>query len=467
MHALNEPFEIPGDWFLPEKPESIIAGKLNYDGSGQTDLTLNGSFQPLWQNVSHRYSCIHGLMNNGHAATLLDAQQSGTTLASASAGVVRLSEKITSHALIIGRHVMPETKYESFHALIPGLEIWMARPSVVTEFEDKSSKYTFKIADFPNEEMCIQNASGKLVWYLGNEVQQNQFQSLNVKISAGICFQPDQPQPLIWLYTHLAKVTSLLTLLSGTPMFASHLSAGDKAGHPRSHVDLLQGFQFKDHCTFTNPSQFFMPRDKMATDFSEVVIKWFDLYEKIKSPINLAISIFISKGLWTHVEFLSLMQALEGFHRALFSGTYMPDAEYKRHQTELEKAIPKEFTPDHRNSMKARLRYGNEISLAKRLNDLSELLSIRERKILFGKDGDIPRVWIDTRNYYTHWSDELRSKILDDRDLYFANARLRSFLRVLYLAQTGIPSSAIEAVLYGFSPEAQFLIQIFNAEKTG
>ena len=58
----------------------------------------------------------------------------------------------------------------------------------------------------------------------------------------------------------------------------------------------------------------------MGANFAEVFIKWFEIYNTIEMPSQLALNVFSSEKLWLHVEFLSLMQALEGFHRATMQG---------------------------------------------------------------------------------------------------------------------------------------------------
>lgn len=102
--------------------------------------------------------------------------------------------------------------------------------------------------------------------------------------------------------------------------------------------------------------------------------------------MNLALSTMASEELWAHMQLLSLMQALEGLHRALFPGFYMDPTQYDLIRNELTDAIPKSVSPDHRASLENRLRYGNEISLAKRLAQLAELLPLELRTRVLGEE---------------------------------------------------------------------------------
>lgn len=198
----------------------------------------------------------------------------------------------------------------------------------------------------------------------------------------------------------------------------------------------------------------------MNVDLAEIVVRWFDIYPKIHMPSQLALSVLVSDKLWLHVEFLSLMQALEGLHRGLFEGDYMEKAQYKLVMKALCDAIPPELSPDHKDALSSRIRYGNQISLSKRLDKLAEQLSQKIRTMILGPNGKVPRQWIDTRHYYTHWDEELRANVLDSQGMYNANVRMRHFLRALYLNLMGVPEQAILSSLCNASNSSQHLAQL-------
>ncbi|WP_423191407.1 HEPN domain-containing protein [Burkholderia multivorans] len=70
---------------------------------------------------------------------------------------------------------------------------------------------------------------------------------------------------------------------------------------------------------------------------------------------------------------------------------------------------PNTVGSDHKEALKSRIRYGNEVSLRKRLDALISRLDLPLRKQILGNDGVVPRSWVVTRNYYTHWDNESRS----------------------------------------------------------
>lgn len=125
-----------------------------------------------------------------------------------------------------------------------------------------------------------------------------------------------------------------------------------------------------------------------------------------------------------------------------------------------------ELASDHKEALKSRIRYGNQISLRKRLDVLAGILSEPVRRMILGVKGKVLNQWSETRNYYTHWDEELRPKILDLGGMNTANVRLEHFLRALYLDKMGIPQESILKSLQDHSKMARYLVQLNASEAT-
>lgn len=213
-------------------------------------------------------------------------------------------------------------------------------------------------------------------------------------------------------------------------------------------------------CKFKSPGDFFVPRGALGDSFGEVVTTWFRDIDSVLVPSQLALGIVSTKNLWLHIQFASLIQALEGFHRGRFPGNYMDDAAYNSVKSTLTAAIPESVSTGHRKALRSRIRYGNQISLSKRLPELRDRLGDQLASLIIGRDGKVPRNWIDTRNYHSHWDEELRPNAIDGQAMYNANVRMEHFLRVLYLLMTGIPQSTVLQCLQNTSDTSQQLVQL-------
>lgn len=463
---INDSFETLGEWFLPEKSDNKIPGSLHY-AKGNIELILNNQFRPLSGNISlndlinQKYTVIHGVTREGEAITLLDNHRSSANISMGTGGY-KESEKIKSLIMLIGGHVSENFVYPTVRFRIPGLTIWLSKHLVTHGhfYNDdlKVKEVRFSIPEFNIESVRITAIQSDLSFEFTDQPTIDFYKSINVEIDGWVSITPDTPKTLYWYIEQYQKISTLLAIMSGSPMATDCIEASPDASYRRIYI--MAEFQNTYPCTFKHINNFFMPRKALGINLSSVICNWFDIYKTIEMPSKLAMSIFASSNLWMHVEFLSLMQALEGFHRALFDGKYIQEDEYETIENVLIAAIPSIVSQDHKSSLKSRIHYGNELSLRKRLDNLVLDLSLEIRKKILGDFGKIPQSWVDTRNYYTHWDKKLHSNVLNNIDMHYSNTRMRILLRVLYLKLTGISQKTILESLSGKSEIAQYLIQL-------
>lgn len=467
---LNECFDTSGHWYVPEAPQQVIAGSLHYTPD-QTELHLDGTFRQLRGIISagddiQTYPIVHGVTKKGEAVTLLNAQRSGYSVNFQSGGL-RQSERLISTVLLIGAHVPANFAFPKVSFRVPSLQVWHARKTIDETFErdaaSSSSTLSYRIQRPAKEAIRVAAINTNLEWHLGLHWNADPFTSVAVSVSAWVTFHPDSPQSLTWYLEQYIKLATMLAFIAGAPMSPDCIDASiDESPH---QVYVMVALPDVSYCTHNNRHQFFLDRGTMGIELENVVARWFEVYDSIRMPSRLALSIFASQKMWLHVEFLSLMQALEGFHRRLFAGNYMDETEFVKVKNVLEKAIPTELGADHKAALRARIGYGNEISLRQRLHALADMIPEQIRASIFGVAGKVPQQWIDTRNYYTHWDEELRARVLDGQDMYYANGRMRHFLRILYLQLMGIPEDALAKSITNASEISQHLVQINAVER--
>lgn len=471
-YPLADSFDAIGEWFLPSDPDHKIVGRLSYS-AGRTELHLNGNFQPLRGSVyvgdTQEYPLVYGAIRSGLPMSLIRVQRVGMFMqAGMSITGTQQSEHLITKSLIVGAHVSEDCACTELSCRIPGLNIWLSRKVVSLTFsaneEVREIESIYRVVNPPEEMTGVQTISTNVGWNVSVECK-NAGDPFGISVSSTgwLRLHLDNRQPLTWYFDQISKLTTLLSFLSGSPMQPDCINItidglpGDAA--------VLAVSRDTTYCPYGNLKDFYMPRSALGTDFEGVVSKWFEIFDKVAVPSQLALSVMASDKLWSYVEFLSLMQALEGFHRAILEGVYMPPVDFEQVKLALVAAIPSNVGSDHKSSLCSRIRYANEISLAKRLKDLAERLCPPVRELIFGGSSIVPRQWIDTRNYYTHWDEELRQKILDGQGLLRANVRIRHFLRALYLDLAGVPQDTILRALYNYSHESQLLAQINAVER--
>ncbi len=468
-HLIPDPVDFVGEWFLPDKENSHhIAGTLTWS-SHRATLQLHDSFIPLrgaiYGDEAHLYPAVHGILVSSQFITVLDAKGFASGINFGRAGV-RQSERLTSSWVVIGAHIVPQTLFSEIRVRIPGLQIWIGRSGVqqtiIDKTEDSPLSVIYHVVGLPEEVVEIPCVSATLGWGIDRNFSGDLISEISVTSSAFMRIQSNSPQLLDWFFEQIGKATTLLSFLAGAPMSPDHISA--KIAESNVDVEVLVALREGKYCTHKHAHDFYMLRNNMEADLGAVFAKWFEFYSSVDMASQLALSVLNSKDLWLHVEFLTLMQALEGFHRATMPGLYTSENEYEPIRQALSNAIPGIVASDHKDALKSRIKYGNEISLRKRLVALVEHLPLTLRKHILGSDGALPRSWVETRNYYTHWDEASRGIVLEGIEMHRAGVRMRHLLRVLYLDFVGIPCSAIDKSLNNACDSSQYLIQLNNIE---
>ena len=463
--ALNASIKTVGEWFVPEEPSHRVPGVLEYDGQVSL-LDLSNSFEPVIGKVTaghaKRYPVVHGATVDLGAVTLFDAVQLGLGF-NIVQGQLTQPERLRATMLIVGRHVDPDTLIKSMEFRIPGLEVWLSQRVILSGIapptnESRASQTVHIMSPAP-EVIKVPTIDGTVTFEINVPMSISQeVTRFSIAATATLTITSNTGQNLAWFLDHYKYIEALIALFAGCPMPVDQIQARF-TDQPTDH-DVLLALPKIPHCTATTVNDFFVFRNLLGSQFDGLVQRWFADKSKLQLPVGLAANVLASQDLWTHLEFLSLLQALEGFHRATLPDTYMAEADYESVKKALGDALPSTVSADHRSALKSKIRYGNEYSLQKRMNKLVKALPDRIHKLAIGIDGDFPRPWIDTRNFFTHWDKELEPKVVTGQALYEANVRLRVLLRLVYLNYLGIDAQMLEKALLGTNPLAQHLIQL-------
>ncbi|MBT9599384.1 MAG: hypothetical protein IV094_25665 [Vitreoscilla sp.] len=444
---LSSTFEYSADWYLPEHPDVRVSGRLTYT-SERAEIQLNDAFTPMRGDLLSApipdYPVIHGISTKGEALTVLRAQRLGINFNFGPAGL-RQPERLISSWLIVGAHVSAEQKYYRVNFFIPGLEIWLSSANIGQSIEQDSNSeritHTFVVRQTDSEITAAPAIDATLEWRTGTTLRTVLSKSVSIDVLGSVSISPATPKPIDWFFEQQGKLSTMMAFLAGRPMPIDAISA--HISETTQPISLLVAMRQADKYEFKSINDFLVPRSKLGDSFPSVVANWFREVESVLVPSQLALGILSTKDLWLHIEFLSLIQALEGFHRGRYGGNYMDDSDYESVKATLGSAIPATISNDHRDALRSRIRYGNQISLSKRLNELCGCLGDDLAQVVFATSGKIPRRWIDTRNYHTHWDEELRQDTIDGQEMYNANARMEHFLRLLYLLLMGVTKETL------------------------
>ena len=132
------------------------------------------------------------------------------------------------------------------------------------------------------------------------------------------------------------------------------------------------------------------------------------------------------------------MQAFEAFDRKVNPGTLTSPEKFKEVYDAMVGAIPRGTPNDLRQKMKAAIQYANEPSLRKRLKLFRDRLVSLVGSEAFGFKSSSIESLVQTRNYYTHYPEDLKEKILSPSSTVRETDRFSMLLVVCLLHEIGV-----------------------------
>ena len=242
-----------------------------------------------------------------------------------------------------------------------------------------------------------------------------EFISIAEKISTFLCFVANEVVSLDSVSTIFdafhQDVRKGLTKMTSVNIY-SHSWPYSK-NEPIGWFDML--FEFKE----------------VRDNIDRVINNWIKSFEQFSPAFRLYLEAQMKTYPYLEAKFLTLAQGLEIYHRRASDEKEMDEAEFEALVVNLIEHCPEERT----EWLRGKLKYGNEVSLRKRIKRLIEPF-----KDLFGNKGKRKKLIngiVDTRNYLTHHS----SVSEDVEDLWTLCEKMEALFQLHFLQ------------LIGFSPE--------------
>lgn len=449
--TLFDNFELKGIWWLPENPDLQVPGTLKFENSNNISLDLLGTFREITSLGSGNIfqpNIILGISDNGKICTLFKNIEVHSQLNFP--GIQK--SKFHSSYLFIGKHFnSPEDiLFSSLQANFTNLENWLSVSPFSLEIP-KNIKGKWKLtynwppefkAQLPEVGFTIESTHEFNTG--GDSIKRVLWQS-----NAYLKITPEHNKDFNWYWSIIYDLCNFLTLLVGETIYIKRLKAfGDdfeittgKTGKETIEIFFTQ----KKYIPKENihPFEMIISYPRISKEINKILSLWFSKAQLLRSVYDLFFGTFYNPNMYVQFQFLSLIQAVESFHRVTKGGKYLNDAAWKPYRAKLDNAISPELERGHRESLKSRIKYGNEYSLRKRIGELLESLNEKTLSRLSPVDNYFTGVIVDTRNYLTHYDDELKDVALKNEDLYWANQRLRILITILLLKEIGIQEELI------------------------
>ena len=146
---------------------------------------------------------------------------------------------------------------------------------------------------------------------------------------------------------------------------------------------------------------------------------------------------------------MALVQGLEAYHRRTSDEKRIDEAEFD----ELVENLVNQCPEEHREWLSGELRYGNEVSLRKRLrsiiNPFKDVIGNRAKR-----NNLIDRI-VNTRNYLTHYDLSLESEAAEGQDLWNLCVNMELLFQLHFLQLIGFNREQIDSLLADSIPLRQ------------
>lgn len=464
-----EKFEYKGVWWLPDNPEKQISGTLMFVPGEGAVLNLMGSFdgsfeetkstnykgsitKKVWAGELFEPEIMLGTSSGGKKITLHKCFETNKRYSSSGFP----TSSFYANIVFIGWHFTKpeELKFKSFFVNYPYFEEWskIGVFSHCLESEEKSKQYEVKYEVPEPVEAKVDNF--KISFDHNLDISGDWLREVNLKHTTFIKIEPEDELHFEEYQSILYHLQNFLSLATTRTIYPLSIEATaeqykrvstfpkSKVHHP--HIEIFYNVIGKVDLSkkLTHYDMLFTFED-ISGQFETYLQNWFDKADLLKPVYDLFFGTLYNPSMYLEFQFLSLIQAVESYHRRIFGGEYSSDEDYKEVYDTLANAIPDRVEGGFKDSLKSRIRYGNEFSLRTRLRGIFESDKYQEiiSEFIENKDAFIGAV-VDTRNYLTHYEGEEKAAIGEEIDPFIQ--KLKILLEMCLLTELGFSSEEIK-----------------------
>jgi hypothetical protein len=189
------------------------------------------------------------------------------------------------------------------------------------------------------------------------------------------------------------------------------------------------------------------PYKDLTEGLPAVIAKWFEYHEQLDSVLNLYFAVLFNPSLYINHRFLFLAQALEIYHGSHtgFVGYVQRKEDFRERRKRIIQAAPQE----EKEWLEEKLHYANQKTLAQRLVEILAKNKAEADQFIGDLQGFAAAVK-NTRNYHTHFDEELKNKgrVTDDMEaLVRLVSQMETLLGVCILKDLGVTGAPITRII--------------------
>ena len=443
-YSLSAKFEIAGVWWLPESPTTRLPGILKYSGDDMR-LELQGSLAeiPLQELFTvgsgfQRFPVVHGETTNGKHYTLLKCNEVSKNHSFAAT----TSTALSAIYLVVGAHTprLEQCRAVSTSFGCTRLEEFLSQRWWSYEQTPPATEFLIRSGLIDPIHNRVDALEGNVVFHTFVSISRSH---TNVSLDAhsSIEIEHDAPQNIERIIEIIWQFCDLLRLLTDVPVRPTEMQLRLEGEHQHDCWLLYRG----SGASVEQDSDYWSVLFSLA-DIQSILPALFEAWFGMERPLRTAVHLFRNahrRQDQLDNRFLMATKAAEVFSRAVCPPRYVTPEEYRVIESALIAALPTSLTKEHRQNLKSRIQYGNELSFKSRITNLISQLSPDTQCILCKNVNDFAKGIKDARNYLTHFGHEGKGEPLTGGDLYWACEKVLLLLRVQFLKYVGLDEAVI------------------------
>lgn len=456
--GLHDSFSEQGLWWREGEQNDQVGGTLTFDPTNGPELKLLGllgdmdsALKAAFGGLRDENVTIHGVTTKGKPATLMRAMNLSRQFHMP--GIAH--ETWRSNLLVVGIHLHSDDEEEVFsksYLRFEAIEQWLEHRPFIKTF-DHAEKTLTVTARKPREVPFAQHDEFEVV-SVGDLFQTNKpVTHFAIDVFSHLGIIPKAPKSLKWHLSKAVRLQELAALCTGH--FLPLTSLALRGSNPDPAADTALPREVHVYARMIHGQAGSRPKHEPPLVSGPELIRynpravqtWFDQYEVFSPAISLFFTVTGEQQMFTNVRLLLAIQALEVFHRRTSAETVMPPEEFPAFAKGLIDAIPDTATSRMKDKLKGLYRYLNEPSLNQRLKSIVEDIEGAFGRAPPGFGKRDRRILVDTRNYYTHFSESPGPDRLDGGGMYWASRRITLLLTLLFLQRLGISAREIAPLL--------------------
>ena len=451
---IKEEINKTGTFWIPSFPEPV-RGVLSISNEGGIELEVAeslindlASIVGSFTNLDNEFQVIGHIQEFGFL--ILDGCYVSNSGFKINLGQIQTSQVILANRVFTG-FPQPQNEiplFNSFKFSVEGIDEWVWIHGIDQKIDEEqtitiSCKYPENIPFNLNNGMQLE-----ITFDMGNTDSQSPWER-GVRQKAFFKLISDNAQKLEAFLSIAHKIVHLLCFTINQTVFFDSMS-GTSNGIENT---IGEGITEPAKINIYNRSVFYYSKDEpkinrnqMLFRFSDIqdgaekmINKWIDSYEQYKHVFNLYFQAQLRPQLSWEVQFLSLAQGLEAYHRKSCDDKYMGDDEFKTLRRKALKEVPKK----DRKWFAPRLNHANELSLRDRIRKMVEVFNNffgEEEKALFIE------LIVDTRNSLTHPGSDLESRAAKGENLQILCLKMELLFELYFLNLMGFSTEQIQSI---------------------